>query len=531
MTPALGLGSNALSRLQRSVTPIVPEFRSFRPLAALLVALTAVYLPWSWSGELSSLGGDSAVYVLSAEHYAPYLPADPVAASIERESQFPPLYPLVLVLAGGARNLHVAHAATTLCLVAAFAAFHALLLAVGLRRGLALATMALFAVMPGTLIQALQLKSEPLYLALSTCGLAVLYRASAAGRSGLYWIATALFGGALLTRSAGFALLPALLIVLLRRRPSGWSLMPVAMLAPALAWSLGREGQENYGQALQVILATPITDAARQLVTNAAAILQGVAASLQPAPAPGAVLAVLGLIAIAATGWRFARLEPDAWYAAAYLAMIVLWPYPSEAQRFGWVLLPLLLASLVWAGEQLARLAAARMPAVQPWLRWLLPGVAGLLVLPGFLQSAQRALQPAARAQPALARLPEWYGTDPAAAAREAGAHLDMARALAELGRQVPAGECIFSIKPVTVAYYARRDGFGPPPPRLEGAAFESWLARPGCRHFLLLAATDGAVFPEPYYPRERMKDRLEILDLRTDADGHVVAALARIRS
>jgi hypothetical protein len=175
------------------------------PIAWLIAGLAALYLPWTWSDQLASLGGDSAVYVLSAEHYAPYLPPDTLAADIARHALFPPLYALLLAATGGAADLHVAHAVTTLCLLAAVAAFFATLVAMGVPRAIGLVTVALFALLPGTLEQALQLKSEIPYLALTLAGLAALARASARANARDYWVATALLAAALLTRSAGVA--------------------------------------------------------------------------------------------------------------------------------------------------------------------------------------------------------------------------------------------------------------------------------------------------------------------------------------
>jgi hypothetical protein len=502
-------------------------------IVAALGFLAAAYVPWTWSDQLAGLGGDSAVYVLTARHFAPYVPADPVAGSIADESQFPPLYPALLAAGGGAIDLHLAHLVTTACLLAAFAAFYGWLVVLGLSRGMAAVIVALFAVMPGTFQQALQLKSESLYLALTLAGLALLGGASRARPDATgAWRATALFGAALLTRSAGVALLPALLVVLVRTRPKRWYWMPPLLLLPAVLWSVQRHAEAGYGQALAAYWVVPLPTVARQLSVNADAIVAGLASNALQTQTLSWVLVPLALISCAVLAHRLLRGQPDAWYAGAYLAMIIAWPYPSEAQRLGWVVLPLLLGYSVWGACQGAAAIPALARPVRAGLRWLAPLVIAVLIVPQFLFLVQRRFDPVAQQQPMLAQLPEWYGADAAAALAQARAHLEMAAALEELGPAIPPGQCLISIKPSTVAFYMRRDSFVPPFEWVDAGKFNGWIGRAPCRYYLLLAATEPPQFTSDYYPRDRLGERLEIMDLRTSVSdpGHrVVAAVARL--
>ena len=496
----------------------------------LIVLMGALYLPWTWSDQLASLGGDSAVYLLSARDYAPTLPPDPVVKSIADNSQFPPLYPALLAVTGAATDLRIAHAVTTLCLLAAFAAFYASLLSLGLSQGLALATTAIFAVLPGTVQQALQLKSEGLYLALTLGGLTALSRASAKQRPGPYWVASGLLAAALLTRSAGIAVLPALLMVLVRCRPRGWYWMPAVVLLPSLAWTLLRQPEQGYGHVLAAYGQAPAAAVVRQLAANAQSVAWGFAANVLQTTTLLWAMIPLSLAAGAVLAWRFCRWQADAWYLAAYLALIVVWPYPSEAQRFCWVVLPWLLGYTVWA----AVWAAARVGAgpVAHGIRGTGVAVLALLVAPSVAITAQRWFHPAVQANPALVHLPEWYGADPGVARAEAELHLEMVRAIQQLGTRVPEGECLYSIKPATVTFYTARESFGPPFDEVDDAAFAGAFDAPRCRYVLLLAATQPPQFPEAYYPKERLGERLEIIEARGsgyDASGRVVAALGKL--
>ena len=65
---------------------------------------------------------------------------------------------------------------------------------------------------------------------------------------------------------------------------------------------------------------------------------------------PGAPFYALGATCLLASLLRGLRLRPEAVYLLAYLLIVLFWPYPEEAQRFLWVILPLLLVFVTGAG-------------------------------------------------------------------------------------------------------------------------------------------------------------------------------------
>jgi hypothetical protein len=233
--------------------------------------------------------------------------------------------------------------------------------------------------------------------------------------------------------------------------------------------------------------------------------------------------AIAGVVLLA----RFLRGEPDAWYLAAYFATMVAWPYPEEAQRFAWVVMPWVLAYGILGGCALAaRLPAARLAE---GVRWVVPAMLALLLAPSLALAVQRFQEPAERA---LAHLPEWYLPDAAGGREKAQAHLDITRAMAELGGLVPPGECLYSITPAT-AFHAGRLNVLLAEEHVGEAAFEAWLARGDCRFFLLLAVVDGTTARNVFYPRERLGDRIAVVDVRYSESAGVtrpVAALAVLR-
>lgn len=508
-----------------------PEM-SWRGTACLvLLALAAVYLPWAWSDQLGSLGGDSAVYVLTSRHFAPGLAHDPVAQAMAEASLFPPLYPLVLALSGGAAELHWAHAATTVCLLAAFALFHAWQRQLGLAAPLALAGLLLFALLPGTWLLALQLLSEPLYLLLSLAFLLTASGTDPGPRQA--WAAAILLAALLLTRTAGVAMVPAYLWLLLRRRPARWPAMLVLALAPAPIWFALHPGEEAYRDSLaDSYVGDGLATGFARLIDNTMAMGGGLAMNVVQTPVLLLAVLALGLPALAVAVRRLVEGKADAIYLWGYLAMIAIWPYPAEARRLAWVLMPLLIAYLLLAGEALADalrahgLAAARLAAGLPAL------LSGLVLLPGDLQAALRYQSAASVERPEVRHLPEWYEPDPRMALRQATLHLDLADALGRLGRLIPPGECVFSIKPQTVAWYTRRDSYVTPFEALDDAPFERWLADKGCGYVLMMAATTE-MHPTPYFPAARIPERLEPIETISslhDGQQTDIAGLARLQ-
>lgn len=488
---------------------------------ALWLLAAVLALPLTWSTELADLGGDSATYVLTARHFAPYLAPDGIAAAFAADSQFPPGYPLLLALTGGAADLRLAHAATAACLLAALAATHALLRALQVPRALALATTALFALLPGTLPPLLTLKSEPLYAALSLGGLALLVRATAGGRPAMLYPATALLAAALLTRSAGWALLPALLIASIRVRPRGWPWLPVAMVAPALAWSRLFPGA-GYGEMFRVLGSREPLAIAASLLDNAGVAAWGVAANVLQAPALWVALLPLAALAIAVAARRLVHLAPDAWYLAAYVGMLVVWPFPEEAQRFAWVVVPVCLGYAVLGAAQIA----ARLPGVaRRATAWSAPALLAVLVAPSCAVAIQRA---ASAAEPGVARLPEYYEAR-AGAGFHAQIHLGIVDALREIAPSMPADGCTYAISASVVSLHTGRMARSMPVAHLGTAPFE---AAGGCSHVLLLPLTNR-LYPEALYPLDLLGARLEVVAARAarpDVAGSPFVALARLR-
>src|SRR5678815_4616641 len=105
-----------------------PATRHRRPwssgaISAVLIflVLSAGLYAFGWNHESAGFLSDDAVYLLMADGFSPFRPAEPgLTAYVMREALFPPLYPLLLaVLGAGSGTLVWAHVITTTTLVLA----------------------------------------------------------------------------------------------------------------------------------------------------------------------------------------------------------------------------------------------------------------------------------------------------------------------------------------------------------------------------------------------------------------------------
>lgn len=502
---------------------------------AALALLIMLALAYAWLGihdGLGSLKGDSLIYLGTARHYAPYWPEDAFAAGWAAVTQFPPLYALVLMCSGGAADFRIAHGVTALCLVAGFATFYVWLLRLGIGRGRAACAVGVLAVAPGTVLQSFYLHPEGLYVALVFMALIALSLADTTRRSRWFWAAAAATALAILTRTVGVALVPALAFALLRARPAGWPAMLALALLPGLAWSVLHDPPASYADLLRDRYAgVPPAEMVQAVGASVRASAEGLASNLYQNAHLGWLAWLLGIAGGAALLKRAVAREPDAAYVAAYLAMLAVWPFPQEALRLTWVVVPFLLGYVLWLCQRAAlRLPEAR-AQLRPVLAWMPLAALALAMLPEVLLLAHRASHPLAQARPAYRHLPQWYHPELATAQWYAELHGGTAEALQAFAERVPEGECVVTTLPLVAGFYLGRPVRTPPGDLLDATAFEDALVRTGCRYILLTYATGRGGSETPFYPMERLSGRLRMLDehdvVLLDGQRRRIAALA----
>ena len=143
------------------------RMRNALPAAAVaLVTLAFAYAcaAFVWQPTLATFADDSVSYLVMAQVFSPWQAATPaVAAAFSREAFYPPLFPMVLALAGAAHQIAWAHVLTALLLAACLPLVYLL----GARwledRRAAVAAVLCVALLPALWVNAKGILSEPLF--------------------------------------------------------------------------------------------------------------------------------------------------------------------------------------------------------------------------------------------------------------------------------------------------------------------------------------------------------------------------------
>ena len=492
------------------------------PLLLIGIApLAALYLAWGLCDTLTELGGDSATYLLMARHLSPFVPADPLYAQAAAGSSYPPLFPLLIGLLGA--GFTAAHALVAGSLILAWLLFYRLLRARSLPVGMAAAAVALFALMPGTYLLALNIWSENTYLALSLLALLMLEHAQqqvpgpAASRA--WWAAAGATAATVMTRTAGLPLLLTFTWLALRRQPRRWLLMLLAAWLPLLAWTIlshpqGGGGNQYITQLTTLYAQDPIAHLRLQLQSEAHALVGawlgawlGVAAPIELSQLAGG----FGLIALA--GWlhRLRQGSGGTVYLLLYLLMLLIWPWPGEAPRLLYVVTPLLIGH----GLQAVRDLSAFLPPRERLLQITAVVVLALPLMASALATAQRRLAPVPTGLEVLRHI-EGYYSDSAQERHVALAQAQLIADMRGLAARVPAGDCIFQIKPSVTTLLSGRRSLSPPLPATDDRIFAEQLRQ--CRYAYVMRL-QSPTFPIPFYPMERLGAGYDVLwQLQDDA-------------
>lgn len=508
-----------------------PAPRARRIWLAVLLLVAGLYAAWTPDDGLGQLGRDGPRYMMMADHYSAFRRPDPIYAEMALSSHLPPLYPMVLAWTGAADNLYRAHLVTNLFLLLALMAYSAWLLRLGARLEQAALLMLLFAALPGTLLTGLLVQSEYLYLFLSLLALALMARYRREARPEQLYAAALAVGAASLSRTIGVCLLPALLLCARygTRRTGVLALLLAAF--PALCWHLVHRSSLDYGNQLQAVYGDhPWQVLLRQVGIELPALRRGFSENLLNSPAPSLLADGLGLLCLAGTLARAARLEADAIYLCAYLAVLLIWPYPEEAQRFLWAVLPVLLAQIPLLLGPAGGAGGDR--GLHPAALVALACLVLAAVLAPLGQLADRYRSAAYSGIPNARGMASWYEPDPAYARQQVIAENAFINSMELIPSEVPEQDCVLATRPDVVNYYAHRRSKSPPLASVPDPAFELMARNTGCGYVFGMAFKDN-FFPVPLHPLPRLAGQVHVLyvcsiDGDTQGSHEILAALGR---
>lgn len=460
-----------------------------------------------WQPGLATFADDSVSYLVMAQVFSPWQPASPaVAEAFSREAFYPPLFPLLLALAGAAHSIAWAHVLAALLLAASIPVLYAL----GARwledRRAAVAVALCVVLLPSLWVNAKGILSEPLFCLLLLTTFYVLE----AGEKlrGRLWIITLLMAAMALTRTVALPMIAVYALWALTRRGATPGARLCEML-PALAavaayglWVLVRPAAtaDNYARIVlehgsaYLGAQSPLTAIAASLLKQANAVAEGWVGSLllywvEGRPVRVLLTGVVGGLALAGVALRVLAGKVDGWMVAGYLAVLVVWPFYDQMGRFLFPVLPVLVLYAFLATASASR--ALRRP------EGLGTGVLALLLLsltlPAMAFIYQRAQVPGSHAG-----IVDWYRTPGLAEARSrAQVHLDLFADLEEIKKLTRAEDRVMWVAPSYLALLTDRRGIVAPRSGLTPEAYRQAVRNSGA----------DFVFLSIYHPRDTLSE------------------------
>jgi len=507
-------------------------------IAVLTLAFACACALFVWQPTLATFADDSVSYLVMAQVFSPYQPASAaVAAAFAREAFYPPLFPLLLALAGVAHHTAWAHALTALLLAASVPLVYAL----GLRwfedRRAAAAAALCVVLLPSLWVNAKGILSEPLFCLLLLATFCAV-DASEKERNGI-WLLGLLMAAMALTRTAALPMIALYGLWALTRRgatPASKARAAVPALAAFAAyavWVLLRPGAtaDNYARIVfeqaGAFLSeqNPLAAIGASLLKQAHAVAEGWVGSLllywvEGRPLRAVLAGAVGGLAIAGMVLRLLAGKADGWMMAGYLAVFIVWPFYDQMGRFLFPVLPVLvLYAFLAAG---AALRALGRPPV--YGQGLLVALVLSLTLPALAFIHQRAQAPGR-----ITEIVDWYRTPALGEARaRAQVHLDLLADMEEIRRLTRAEDRIMWVVPSYVALLAGRRGIAAPEPGLASQAYRQAVRNSGADY----------VFLSRYHPRDTIRtlawqagtralaDGAKVVHLRTQDGGSVVTSM-----
>ncbi len=500
------------------MSEVAPTGRAIRvaPWLAGLVAFAAIAALSLWSAREGRYAGwfsDSVDYLIIADFYRDALAdaAPPAASASYRTTRFPPLYPLILALAGGGPDdERAAFVATALLWVAALAMVWLWLARVaGVRASpfLALAVVAC----PGLFMLRLGLFSESLFVLLAFLALWMCERRKPLDFS--HALVLALVAGiSPLARSIGIALVAAVALHLAcapgltRAR----KLAAIALCAvPFLAWTAYRGLLPTSGSYTQSLTLSRVLagfgGVEEWLIGQPLRIVDSAIALWAPTGPGASRWLVVVLLVFAAVGLfqRLRRLAPDSAYLLASLAILFVWPFPAELGRMLAPLAPIVAWSALCGALTLWQRVRPGVAPDGPGATAIAAGVALGFVLaatPMWQRIVARIAQPVSSDLIGFRHLATYF-----VPANDTWAYKALevnARVLAtarEAGTAVPPGSRICTIVPGFLWLYSRQ-----PAADLAHGLATPEQAEPtlrNCRYLFLIGATSPQHNDPPMYP------------------------------
>lgn len=445
-------------------------------ITALLALATALFVAFAWQEGLASLSDDSASYMVLAQALAGANPA--IVPWVGYHTHFPPLFPVLLALAGGSTDLRIAHLVVALLAACGAGLAYCFILRETANRAIAFAVAVAFLLCPTAWVSAKGILSEPMYLCTSLACLVYFQgRLEGARGTSLQWLLLgALLAATVLTRVVGATLVAAVVIhvvvtsIAARKRPAlvalAFALLPSVLLVGAWIALKPVAVQDSYERVSTAMAQSWYLSPGLMAKFSLNSIFDGwlatFTADAQVGNVARVVAALCGALALAGMTVRLGRNKLDAWYVALSLAVIFGWVFSEDnTRRLLYPLLPLL---LFYAGVAIHWLLARyRLEEHSPKAIGVAGLVLALVTVPAMMLLAKKSQdrQPVLTGQPTrYADITEYYTTVNVERSRAlAGRHAVVLDGLQALEKATPPGARIMWMRPEYIGLLGKRDG------------------------------------------------------------------------
>jgi hypothetical protein len=462
------------------------------PNSAPAAAAALITLAFGWAcaafvaqPALATFADDSMSYLVMAQVFSPWHDASaPVREAFVREAFYPPLFPLLLALAGATHDTARAYVASAVMLAACLPVLYLFSTRLLSTRWAAVAAVAITAILPALWINAKGILSEPLYcLAL----LGVIWAAERRHVGILVLCVTAL----VLTRTAGVALVAAYAAWALTQRDRMRLIVPVAFAAMAYGvWLLLRPAGTADLNVAFLAQQGWRPDFGRQAQSIAEAWIGSLMIYwVEDRPVRTALAGLAGILALSGLIVRLAGNKADAWVMSAYVLTFLLWPFHDQMGRFIFPALPVLVVYGFYAAETFAR-AGGRSALVGHAVAAVL---IASLAAPALAFLHQRSTGPTPYPD-----MVDWYRyPDWREAQRRADIHIGLLQDMRTIADKTPESARVMWVTPGYIALLAGRRGVPAPDSRQSAEAYRAALAASGADY----------VFLSAYHPRDTLSD------------------------
>ena len=492
--------------------------RSVMVAGALLIAAFYTYL--GLHNPYVGFLADDALYLLMADIYSPYHDALlPVYSHVRDHSQLPPLFPLLLGLLGaGTDNLAAARICVAGFMIGAHVLFYLWLRSGAIPRRHALPIFVLQALLPITLIYSVDLWSEGLYLCYTFLALLAFRYAEKMRFTMVSCLAVGIVVGcAIATRTVGFALVPAMLLLCYRSNIKSALLMGASLVLFLLL--IAQLDMGDMGVSYSDLLRSgfgeePFATVIIHLGSAATAAWNAFAYDLfqwrEPGIGQGVILAGLLGLAIIGLAASMQHAPYAVIYLSGYCAIIALWPFPEIMNRLVFTILPL----WFYFAYQGVVVASARLKLKNDTGPILLIAAIFVLAAPSLLGSARQLIRTFPNKAFESFRTTRYWidATRERSGMKELRYLKTLSNAAADVTRHVPAHECIHTVVPNIILAKSKRIAWLP----LSEAAIRAGdLGR--CRYYFSIATTTHG--RRPMFPYSIIKNQVDVVAIYRPVD------------